>query len=288
MSYVDAVADFISTMEMEGLRPVEPIAQRLSGGELIRFRSEGDGRGRQNGWAILYLDERPAGAFGNYRMGLSRKWKAGGDNHSLSPEERERLQREWRAAKERRERERSDAMREAAMDAAEMWAAGVEPSPDHGYCQAKNLIPMGLRQLGEKLLVPMYDGEGALLNLQRIAPDGEKRFLKGGRTEGLFFPIGRFTRRGETACIGEGLATMNAIFAASSFPCIVTFSAKNLGPVARLWHAARPDLDFIICADDDSHLIDNPNIGRNLGVRAAQAAAADIGARWTVPKGRPA
>ena len=57
MSAHEAIADFVHAMELEGVKPIEPVAQRLSSGELIRFRCDGDGKGRQNGWAILYVDE---------------------------------------------------------------------------------------------------------------------------------------------------------------------------------------------------------------------------------------
>lgn len=284
MSYADAVTEFIGAMEAEGIRATEPVAQRLASGELIRFQCEGDGRGRLNGWAILYADQRPAGAFGNYRMGISRKWKAG-DNNCLTQAERDRLQAEWQQARERRARERAASAAEAAKDAADMWADARPADPGHAYLVKKGLTPDNLRQLGDKLLVPMFDLRGALRNLQRIAPDGQKRFLKGGTTDGLFSIVGAFSRPGETACIGEGYATMRSVNRACGHPCIVCFSAKNLLLVARLWNAARPDLDFIICADDDEHLTHDPNIGRNLGLDAAMAAAAEIGARVAKPIG---
>lgn len=287
MDCSDALVDFIAAMELEGVKPVEPIAQRLASGELIRFRCDGDGKGRQNGWAILYLDDRPAGAFGNYRLGISRKWKMTGDN-PLTPEERATLQREWAAAKERRHAERVRSEAEAAKDAQELWAGAGPASPDHPYVARKELDPAPFRQHGDKLLVPMFDAAGTIWNLQRIGPDGSKRFLKGGRTDGLFFVIGAFTRRGETACIGEGMATMAAVHRASGYPCIAAFSAKNVLGVARLWNAARPDLHFIICADDDPQLIDNPHVGKNVGLEAARAAADEIGARLAVPLGRAA
>lgn len=276
MSYADAVADFIAAMELEGLHAVEPIAQRLSSGELIRFRCEGDGRGRQNGWAILYLDDRPAGAFGNYRLGVSRKWRVDRDL-SLSAEERHQLQREWAVAKQRRldERERTEA--EATRDAAEMWAAAGEASSAHPYAARKQLTLTGIRQAGDKLLVPMFDSDGVIRNLQRIAPDGTKRYLRGGRTSGLFFPVGRFTQRGERTCIGEGVATMSAIHRATGYPAIVAFTYSNISAVARLWWSLRPDLDYVICGDDDAGL------KRNVGRLAAQAAAEEIGARLAFP-----
>lgn len=275
MSFPDAIADFIHAMEIEGIRPVEPIAQRLSSGELIRFRCDGDGKSRQNGWAILYLDERPAGAFGNYRLGISRKWRVDRDM-SLSPDERRRLNEEWAQAKARRteERERSEA--EAARDAAEMWSQAGPASPAHAYAASKRLDTSALRQFGDKLLVPMYDAEGALWNLQRIAPDGTKRFLRGGRTTGLFCIIAP-EQIGDTVYIGEGYATMAAAHRASGQMCVVAFSAKNLSAVARIFAEHRPDLALVICADNDGHL------ERNIGVEAAQAAAEEVGAEYVVP-----
>lgn len=281
MSASEAIADFIHAMELEGCKPIEPIAQRLSSGELIRFRCDGDGKGRQNGWAILYLDEKPAGAFGNYRLGINRKWRVDRDL-SLSPEERRRLSEEWAQAKQRRDEERQRCESEAAQEAVEMWAAAPAASHDHPYAAKKRLNAALLRQKDDRLLIPMYDGAGKLWNLQRIAGDGTKRFLRGGRTSGLFCIIGAFTERAQTACIGEGYATMAAVHRASGHPCIVSFSAKNMAAVARLWNDARPDLHFIICADDDSHL------DSNLGMEAARAVAEEIGAKVAKPLGRAA
>lgn len=283
MSAGEAIADFIRAMESDGIKPLEPIASRLTSGQIIRFRCEGDGPGRLNGWAILYLDERPAGAYGHYRLGISdRKWKLGEAYQSLTREEREAMQREWAEAKARRQEEAERSAEQAAAEAEEMSAAALSASADHPYVAKKALNPAILKQAGDKLLVPMFDVTGKLWNLQRIAPDGTKRFLRGGRTDGLFTIIGEFTRRGETVCIGEGYATMHAVHVASGYPCVVAFSAKNIGPVAKLWNEARPDLNFIICADDDSHL------ERNVGMEAAIAAAEAIGAKVARPLGRAA
>lgn len=285
MSYQDAIREFIHAMECEGIIPESAgdLAQRLANapGERIRFRSDGDGKGRLNGFARIFLDERPAGVFGNYRLGIRRTWKSG-DDRVLTAEERRQLSEEWSRKKLERQRERDIDAAEAAKDAIEMWQRAEPASPQHGYVAKKGLDPGRFRQLGDKLLVPMFDSDGELCNLQRISPDGSKRFLKGGRTDGLFFIIGAFTRRGETACIGEGLATMHAVHRASGYPCVVAFSAANLAAVARLWNARRPDLHFILCADDDAHL------ERNTGIEAAKAAAEEIGARVAIPLGRAA
>lgn len=278
MNVADVIDEFVRAMEIEGVRPLEPIAHRLASGELIRFRCDGDGKSRENGWAKLYLDGRPAGAFGNYRMGVDKKWKSGADYAPMTPEERAKLQREWAEAKEARRAEQERSEREAAVDAREMWARAVPASSGHTYAAKKRLDVSSLRQLNGKLLIPMVDQAGDLWNLQRIAEDGTKRFLKGGRTMALFCIIGAFSGRGQTCCIGEGYSTMAAVHRATGHPCIVSFSAKNMAAVARLWNSARPDLDFVICGDDDAHL------DRNVGRECALAAAEAIGARVTFPK----
>lgn len=281
MTSVEPISDLIRAMEIEGVKPVEPIAQRLASGELIRFRCDGDGKGRQNGWAILYLDERPAGAFGNYRLGISRKWRVDSDR-TLTPQEREALQREWTEAKAKRQEERDRSQAEAAHDASEMWQAATRATADHGYVERKRLDPSPLRQIDGQLLIPMYDVEGRLWNLQRIWSDGRKRFLRGGRTEGLFCLIaGQMLER--TLCIGEGYSTMAAVTRNTGHPSLVTFSSGNLLTVARTWNDLRPDLEYIVCADDDPELIDNPHVRKNVGIEAATAAAIEIGARLALP-----
>lgn len=279
MSAHDAILDFIRFMESEGVKPIEPIANRLTYEGIIRFRCEGDGPGRANGWARLFLDERPAGRFGNYRLGIDRTWSANGENQQLSPAEKAALRKEWQEAKQRREEEKARSEQEAATEAREMWKAAVPASHLHPYAVKKRLSVEPLRQHGDKLLIPMYDSAGQLWNLQRIAPDGQKRFLRGGRITGLFCLIAYDVADPSTWCLGEGYATMAAVHRASGQPCIVAFTAKNMMPVARIWNSARPDLDYIVCADDDAG---NPN--GNVVLEAATAVAEEIGARLALPR----
>ena len=291
MSYETALADFVSFMEANGVCPVEPIAQRLSSGDLIRFRCEGDGKGRRNGWAILYLDERPAGAFGNHRMNTGTlKWKSSSDGPILSAEERAKLQAEWRDARERREAESRQNHIEAARDAAEIWAR-AKPATGHPYVLAKGIDPAPLGQDGENLLVPMCDSEGTVWNLQRIKPDGTKRFLHGGRVDDLFATIGSFSRIGGHAVIVEGYATGDSVHRATGHPVIVTFNTSNMRRVARIWNELRPDLHYTVFADDDEMTAlreqERTGIYRNPGIEAAEATASEIGAAVAYPLGKP-
>jgi putative DNA primase/helicase len=287
MSASEAIADFISFMEANGVVPADPIAQRLASGNLIRFRCDGDGKGRQNGWAILYLDERPAGAFGNYRLNTGTlKWKSDADRPALSASEREALRKEWRDAKDRREAEQRENERQAALDAAEMWRRAAPASADHPYVARKQIDPTPLKQLGDQLLIPMYAADGFLWNLQRINPDGEKRFLRGGRVDDLFCFVGEFTAETSEAVIAEGYATADAVHQATGLPAIASFSAKNMLRVARVWNQRRPDLSYTIFGDDDRAT--EEKTGKNPGREAALAAALEIGAKVAFPLGRAA
>jgi putative DNA primase/helicase len=283
MSFSDAISDFVAFMETNGVVPAEPIAQRLGSGNLIRFRCEGDGKGRRNGWAILYLDDRPAGAFGNYKLNTGTlKWKSDDGGPALTKDEREALQREWREKRAERDAEKRQAELEASYDAADMWARSEPARPDHPYLERKHVRPGMLRQLHGQLLAPMFDANGTLWNVQRINGDGQKRFLQGGRTEDLFCVIGEFAADQRQAVLCEGYATGDSIHQATGGPVIVAFSSGNLIRVARLWGNARPDVEFTIFADDDAGT--EARTGKNPGLEAAHAAAAETGFPVAYPR----
>jgi putative DNA primase/helicase len=279
MPSCETVADFLHAMLAAGVRPVEPITSRLGRGDLIRFQAEGDKLGRKNGWAILHLDGCPAGAFGHWRLGVHETWSARlGDR--LSDEERQRLRREWRAKQEERDHHRRRGWDMAAEVANGMLSSAQAAKPDHPYLMRKGIDPEGFRQAGDLLLVPMVDIERRVWKIQRIGVDGRKVFLGRGRIEALFWQCGEVN---DTLCVGEGCATMAAVRAATDLPVVATLGSNNLGAVARVWRERRPDLDIIICADDDPELVDNPHIRQNLGLEAAKAAALEVNARLALP-----
>lgn len=275
----DAIPSFIKAMEAAGLKPMEPVATLLGSGNLVRFRAEGDKPGRRNAWAVLHLDGVPAGAFGSYRLGVQQRWCSGVVG-ALSEEERRERAAAVRKAQAAREAEIAAGQQRAAAEAERIVAAAAPARPDHPYLARKGITGEALHQLGNRLIVPMRDHAGRLWNVQRIGPDGTKLFLKGGRTDGLFWHCGT---PDAVACIGEGMATMAVVRRATGHAVVAAFGWKNLAPVVRLIAAAWPSLDLIVCADDDAHLIDHPTIKRNLGLEAARAAAVAVGARLAVP-----
>lgn len=292
MSCADHIDDFVAFMEANGVEPDESIALRIASGSLIRFRCKGDARGRQNGWAILYLDERPAGAFGNYRLGTGTlKWKSSAARPALSTQERKALQREWHQARERRDTERANTERQTALYAAELWRKAAIADAQHPYIARKMIDPAPLRQSNGLLLVPLTGSDGMLWNLQRIYPNGDKRFLRGGRIDGLFAIVGQFEPGTGEAVFVEGYATGDTVHRAVGLPVIVTFNTSNLPKVARLWAEGRPDLDYTVFADDDEATalreLQRTGTYKNPGIETAEAVAAEIGASIAYPLGQP-
>jgi putative DNA primase/helicase len=277
----DPVSEFLNAMGAAGIRPVEPIADMLASGDPVRFRADGDKPGRRNGWAWLHLDGVPAGVFRHYRLGVRTVWRSGSDPRSLSPDERRTLLAQARTSEARRKAETEAKQEAAAGVARDLWRSAGKADPAHGYLVRKGLLAFGIRQHGDALLVPMVDPGFRLWNVQRIYPDGRKLFLSGGRTDGLFWPHGAFTRDGRPSAgplvIGEGFATLAAVHHATGHGVVAAMSARNLQTVARAMRKLFPSRTLIVAADDDRHL------SENIGLNAAQMAAESIGALLATP-----
>lgn len=278
----DPVSTFIEAMQSAGIRPLEPIAHKLATGQPVRFRAEGDRPGRRNGWAVLHLDGVPAGVFRHYRLGIRSIWRAGSDPRTLSPAERRAIMAKAHEVEARRKAETRAKQDAAAKQAQALWKAAKGADPAHGYLAGKGLAPFGIRQSGEALLVPMFDPAFGLWNLQRIASDGRKLFLPGGRIDGLFWCHGMHFADGKPSpgplVIGEGFATVAAIHEATGYAVAAAMSARNLEPVARAMRGLFPARQIIIAADDDCHLAEN------MGLRHARRAAESIGGLLAIPR----
>ena len=278
----DHISDFIAAMTASGISPIEPIADKLASGNLVRFRAEGDKRGRRNGWAQLHFDGVPSGAFGHFRLGIRDTWRSGAGHCNMSYAERSAMMARAREHAVQRKAE-TEARREAAADVArDLWRVADKADPAHGYMARKGLPPFGIRQQGDTLLVPIVDCGFRLWNVQRIYPDGRKLFLSGGRTNGLFWPHGAFWQDGRQSVgplvIGEGFATMAAVHHATGHGVVAAMSAHNLETVARAMRKLFPSRTLIIAADDDRHMPEN------IGLNSAQKAAASVDAMLAVPK----
>ncbi len=78
------------------------------------------------------------------------------------------------------------------------------------------------------LVVPLYDGTGALVNLQLINADGLKRTLKGGQVKGACHLIDGQKQAGKRLWIAEGYATALSVHHLTGETVMVALSSVNL------------------------------------------------------------
>jgi putative DNA primase/helicase len=262
------IEQFRAAIRTAGISPPEVIE---ADGKLHRFSSNGK-RGDDAGWYVFHADGIPAGAFGDWRSGISRIWRAD-IGRRLSPQEEAAHRRRIEAMRREREAEEAKRRADARERAAAIWQSALPAAEDHPYLVGKRVKAHGVRLHEGALVVPMRDG-AELHSLQFIGPDGEKRFLVGGRVRGCYFSIGQ---PGDTLCIAEGFATGASIHEASGHAVAVAFNAGNLLPVARALRKRFPGLRLILCADDDIMTAGNP------GLSKAREAAQAVGGLLAVP-----
>ncbi|WP_374402673.1 toprim domain-containing protein [Niveibacterium sp.] len=268
----NAIDRFSSAMHAAGIVPPDGIK---CDGRIHRFHVEGDKAGSLNGWYLLHLDGRPAGAFGSWKLGIQSTWTAGG--LPLSASERASISNRLAIARVQAEFERRVQHEAAAALAQAEWSKAEQANPTHAYLLKKEVQPYNLRQHQNTLLVPLLDPLGLLWNVQRILPDGAKLFSKGARAGGLFSPIGDLTTP-RTILICEGWATGATLHEESGYPVLCAMNAGNLLPVAKAARKAWPAAELLVCADNDRNTPGNP------GLTKATEAAKAVGAKLTVPQ----
>ena len=245
----------------KGLIPSEIIAD----GKLHRCPTQAKPH-KQNGAYIAHLDT-PATLWWCNWESVEQGTFTEAEERTLSLAEREALQQRQAAVKQQRETEFAQRQAAAAQKAQSELNASAFCSPEHPYLQRKGVPPLvDVRQnRNGLLLIPVRDASGNVQTLQRIAPDGEKRFLTGGKVHGGHFVIQGKPEKPLAVC--EGYATGASIHLACNCTVYVAFSANNLPAVAGIARSKFPDTPMLICADNDE-------AGRSKGQEATQVAQA--------------
>lgn len=176
-------------------------------------------------------------------------------------------------ARRQREAEQHKRQQATADEASAMWTTAAPAATTHPYLLSKDCQPHNLRQQGGVLLVPLYL-ERQLVNLQRIHPDGTKRFMGGGRVTGAYSPLGVRLEPGQHIYICEGWATGATIHEYTGAAVACAMNAGNLLPVGDRLRLAYPDNPLIIAGDDDRQTKGNP--GRTAAERAARALGCEL------------
>lgn len=289
-----AIEQFREAIRAAGLRPPDVIE---ADGKLRRFGTNGK-RSDDAGWYIAHDDGIPAGAFGDWRTGLSQTWRAD-IGRTLTPAEEAAHRERAAAMRQAREAEEAKRRKDAARKAGALWKAGTPAAPDHPYLTRKGVAPVatlrelpaadvariigyepaakGERLAGRILLAPVKIG-GALSTIELIDEAGRKSALAGGAKAGGFWAAQALPDgdgAGQCILIAEGVATALSASEATGYPAIAALSAGQLAAAARAMRERLPAALLAILADvqkasgePDPHAID---------------AARDVGAALAVP-----
>ena len=265
------MSDFLAALAAAGctMHKGDPVGD----GRLHRYRVDGDKAGSQNGWYVLHLDDKPFGAFGSWKTGLSTTWLPS-SVAILTGAERHALATRLAEARRARDLEQVAVYASARKRAMSLWEKAKPACGNHAYLVRKAVPAYGIRLLRDQLVIPLRDVDGALHSLQFIGEDGRKTFLTGGRKRGCYYAIGRPEH---AVCVCEGYATGATIYQATQHATAIAFDAGNLEPVARALRQKFPHLTLVIAADNDRETPGNP------GVTAATAAARAVGAALAIP-----
>ena len=243
---------------------------------LHRFHVPGDRTGSRNGWYVLFADGLAAGAFGSWRTGETQYWSNG---KAATTAETKQVSQRIEHARRQREAEQHLRQRSAGKLAKYWWDDTCRAAPNHAYLVTKQVRRYALRQRGEELLVPLYHA-GQLVNLQRIATDGGKRFLPGGQIKGSYSPLGCITA-GQPLYVCEGWATGATLHDATAAAVACAMNAGNLLSVGLELRRRHPEAMLIFAGDDDRQ---TEAVGKgNPGRAAANAAAVAVGGRVVFP-----
>lgn len=228
-----------------------------------RFHVSGDKAGTLNGWYLLFADGIASGCFGSWKDAGS--WHSWTSREPVDQLEAQLIRQRIEQAKRQREVEQHQRQQATAEYANRVWRDARRADPEHPYLTDKGTQAHGLRQSGDVLLVPLYY-EGQLVNLQRIAPDGGKRFLYGGMIKGCYSPLG-IIALGQPLYVCEGWATGATIHAETGHAVACAMNAGNLLPVGQRLQRQHPDAVLIMTGDDDRQTEGNP--GRTAANKAA-------------------
>ncbi|WP_186025171.1 VapE domain-containing protein [Burkholderia gladioli] len=166
---------------------------------------------------------------------------------------------ETRRRQEVAEREESERAARQAQLAANRARSQWDRASDVGasvYLERKQITPEGVRfDADGTMFVPMYryEAEGRLVGLQKITPNGEKRYNKGMEKKGASRLLGSIGAEDKMVLVAEGYATGRSIRMATreAFAVSVCFDAGGIQSVVQGLRAAFPAIPILVCADDD-------------------------------------
>ena len=250
---------------------IEPPPKIQIDGQLHRFSTKGRKKD-DSGWYVVYSEGVPAGSFGCWRDLISVNFRAD-IGRELTASEQMAITKRTSEARAVRDAERQKKNEVAASTVDKIWTDAGAASPEHPYLQRKGINSHGARITGDgRLIVPMFNADGALSSLQYITSEGDKKYHPGGAVKVCHWMLGDPDR---TIFIAEGFATAATILEVSGQAVAVAYSAGNIPAVAQeMRDKFGTSQEIVIVADNDKS-----GVGKNY----AEQAAAKMGARIVMP-----
>ena len=269
-TYSPPEVQFRDAMLAAGVSPPDEI---ILDGQLRRFRPDPKKHDR-SGWYVGHADGICTMIWGDWRQGIEQTIKATINRPYTVADEMAHVAR-VAAAKAARDTERKKQNEVAASTVEIIWSEGAAASPEHPYLKRKGIQPHGAKITGDgRLMVPLFDSDGALASLQYIDAEGGKLYHPGGSVGGKFCIIGTLDVPG-VLYVAEGFATAATIHEVIGRPVVVAYSASNLVPVTgTLRDLYGQGQDIVIVADNDAS---------GVGQKYAEQACAKYGARMVMP-----
>ena len=236
----------------KGISP--PPIEFIYDGTIQRFKNEGDDK--PNSWYVGYRDgDFETGAFGCWKLGVSETF-CNKEASDFTPEEKKAYAIKQSEMRQLHEADKRAKHQQAETSVNERWTQ-AEQVDSHQYLADKGVRSYDLRVDRGALLVPLFNIDGEMVNIQSIFPNGEKRFTKGGQKKGCFYLLGDVT---DTIIFCEGYSTGASIYEATKIAVAICFDAGNLMPVALDLSTQYPNAKILIAGDDDRH--NEVNTGR--------------------------
>lgn len=143
----------------------------------------------------------------------------------------------------------------AANRARDQWNRASEHG-ESAYLARKRVTAEGVRfDADGTIFVPMFQCgvDTRLVGLQKITPDGAKRFNTGMERKGASYLLGEVGPDDQIVLVAEGYATARSIRMAidEAFAVNICFDAGGILSAVRYLRATYPNLHVLVCADDD-------------------------------------
>lgn len=252
-------------------------------GKIHRFNRNGN----DNAWFIGFQNHGikdgkvyVVAQYGDWKTGEKFDYKPAG----MSKIDLEACKAQIEQAKLRVAQEKLHKQHEAAAKAEKQWKSAGEAGTTPYMARKKIDQCYGIKIYQDTMQVPLRDSDGKLWGLQYIFGDGKKRFSSGAKVDGCFHTIrqdGAVDRSIDNyeseIFLCEGFATGVSIHKATGKTVVVSFTAHNLGQVAKSIKQKYPDVAITICGDDDRfHPEEIGNPGRDKAEQAGMITQSSV------------